>query len=132
STGQSTVRKYFGQPSSSVVFENGLEWKTDTVTLVVPAGYDAVQLAVFANHQNYAVQDATHYFTFKVREATPVLDWGKNAPLSVALTNEGNATAYPVITVRGDWPGGFSITESGRSVTYPDVVDASTPVVVDM
>lgn len=63
---------------------------------------------------------------------TPVLDWGKNAPLSAALGNEGNATAYPVITVHGDWPAGFSITESGRSITYPAFVDQSTPVVIDM
>lgn len=50
------------------------------------------------------------------------LDWGAQAEASsiCTLTNGGTATAYPVITVAGDMPGGFTVTDiaSGRQLTY--------------
>lgn len=64
-------------------------------------------------------------------EGVPVLDWGKQAPMGAAIGNEGNADAYPVITVIGDFPAGFRLTWNGKNITYPSVVDESTPVVVD-
>ncbi|QNV40671.1 hypothetical protein IDM48_04515 [Rothia amarae] len=71
------------------------------------------------------------FTTKRNQDGVPVLDWGKSAPIASALPNEGNADAFPVITVRGDFPAGFSLTWNGRSITYPSTVAASTPVVVD-
>ena len=71
------------------------------------------------------------FATKKNPSGTPVLDWGKGAPLSAALGNEGNATAYPNITVYGDWPAGFTIAYAGKRITYPSTVDATTPVSIN-
>lgn len=62
---------------------------------------------------------------------SPVLDWGAGAPMGGAFANQGNATAYPEITVRGDFPAGFSIIESGRTLTYSSPVHAASPVTID-
>lgn len=57
-------------------------------------------------------------------------DLGRDA--AGVVSNDGNATAYPVIHVHGDLPGGFTLTDSrGRSIRYTEDVYASSPVVVD-
>lgn len=106
--------------------------KRATYTYEAKPGDTSIVLSFFANHPNYQVQDAKQTFSISVTEsAGRVLDWGKGAPYSGAFGNLGNATAYPVITVRGDFPGGFTIFESGRSIVYPSFVDQSAPVVID-
>uniref|UniRef100_A0A7H2BGC2 Uncharacterized protein n=1 Tax=Rothia terrae TaxID=396015 RepID=A0A7H2BGC2_9MICC len=60
-----------------------------------------------------------------------MLDWGAGTPVGGSGINEGNATAYPTITVRGDWPAGFTLTANGKRLTYAAPVHNSTPVVVD-
>lgn len=71
------------------------------------------------------------FTTKKAVDGTPVLDWGAGTPVGGSGINEGNATAYPTITVRGDWPAGFSIASNGKRLTYAAPVHNSTPVVVD-
>lgn len=106
--------------------------KRATYTYKAQPGDTSISLTVFANHANYTVKNAQQTFAFKVTESDgTVLDWGKGAPLSAALGNEGNADAHPIITVRGDFPAGFALTWNGRSITYPSTVTTSTPVEVD-
>lgn len=71
------------------------------------------------------------FTTKKDSSGSYVLDWGAGAPLSAVLTNEGNADAYPVFTVQGDFPEGFSLLWNGRVITYPAFVDQAAPVTVD-
>lgn len=131
SKGLPRIGRYFGGDSAAV-FENGLEWKADVAALEVPPGYDSVQLSVFVNHANYPVQDATHYFTFSLKEGTPVLDWGRGTPFSGAFANQGNATAWPKVVVHGSFPAGFRIVEGARVVEFPSTVYPTSPVEIDM
>lgn len=72
---------------------------------------------------------------------TGFLEWaGENITGGGALTNLGNATAYPQVTVTGDWPSGFRLvlagdkddSDPGWGVTYLGSVNPAVPVVVDM
>lgn len=48
------------------------------------------------------------------------------------LVNSGNVNGYPVITVEGDLPDGFTLMDStGKSIVYTGRVFPGTPVVVD-
>lgn len=56
---------------------------------------------------------------------------GTDSP-SGQVTNAGTGTAYPVITVQGEIPGGFRLIDSaGRSIVYEMDVLAASPVTVD-
>lgn len=48
------------------------------------------------------------------------------------IVNSGNATAWPVVTVSGDFPGGFRLTSGVRAVEFGFAVFPASPVVVDM
>lgn len=63
--------------------------------------------------------------------ATGALDWGKGAPYNGAFGNSGNSTAYPIFTVRGEWPSGFVISEGQKAIEYPSPVTATSPVQID-
>lgn len=105
--------------------------RENSFTFMAPPGATGISLTLFPNHSAGSVTDASQTIAVSVAESIPVLDWGKSAPIASALPNEGNADAFPVITVRGDFPAGFNLTWNGRSITYPSTVTASTPVVVD-
>lgn len=48
------------------------------------------------------------------------------------LENRGNTAGYPVVTVRGSLPDGFTLMDTeGRAIVYADAVLPATPVVVD-
>lgn len=61
------------------------------------------------------------------------LDFGNVAASSkVVVRNAGNAEAHPVVTVRGNFPSGFRLTDGRRVVEYADPVFDTSPAVVDM
>ena len=63
---------------------------------------------------------------------TGIVEWGEIRTASVTLTNTGNATAYPVLTVSGEMSGGFVLDVGGRRIVYELPVSPQSPVVVDM
>lgn len=62
-----------------------------------------------------------------------VLSFGKPNPnVRAVVQNQGNATAYPLLRVVGNFPSGFRITDSGRRmIEYPVPVFHNTPVDID-
>lgn len=60
------------------------------------------------------------------------VDWREGRNTSARVVNNGNADAYPVITIRGSWPNGFRLTDGRHAVEYPHAVYDQSPVVVDM
>lgn len=58
------------------------------------------------------------------------LRWGGSVP-PARMENNGNAEAWPVFTVRGNFPEGFALKIAGRAVEYPGAVTATAPVRVD-
>lgn len=63
-----------------------------------------------------------------------VLTWGSGADLTVSgwIVNAGNAAAWPVVTVYGDFPSGVSVGDgSGRTVTFAGIVTPQAPLVLD-
>lgn len=58
------------------------------------------------------------------------LRWGGSVP-PARMENTGNAEAWPVFTVRGNFPEGFALKICGRAVEYPGAVTATAPVRVD-
>lgn len=60
------------------------------------------------------------------------VDWHEGRNTSARVVNQGNADAYPVITVQGSWPNGFRLTDGRNAVEYPHAVFDQSPVVVDM
>lgn len=63
-----------------------------------------------------------------------VLTWGSGADLTVSgwIVNAGNAAAWPVVTVYGDFPSGVSVGDgSGQTVTFAGVVTPQAPLVLD-
>ena len=90
-----------------------------------PRGYEAqVRDAVLANP---VAQRATRLVGESVRSLTLVVSGGPET-----VTNQGNATAWPVVTVSGDFPGGFRLTSGTRAVEFGFAVFPQSPVVVDM
>lgn len=61
-----------------------------------------------------------------------VLTFGSAVADVELLRNHGNATAWPVFTVVGDFPGGFSVGLADKRVTYPWPTFQDIPVTVDM
>lgn len=62
-----------------------------------------------------------------------VLTYGTAAPtVYVLVTNRGNAEAWPLVRVTGDFPGGFRLTSGNRTVTFSGATFAQSPVLVDM
>lgn len=62
------------------------------------------------------------------------LDWGQSGleGNTGIIRNDGNATAYPVITIHGDHPSGVTISDDlGRSIVYDGPILASSPVTLD-
>lgn len=60
------------------------------------------------------------------------VSWHEGRNTSARVVNQGNADAYPTITVRGSWPNGFRLTDGRHAVEYPHAVFDQSPVVVDM
>lgn len=60
------------------------------------------------------------------------VSWHEGRNTSARVVNQGNADAYPTITVRGSWPNGFRLTDGRHAVEYPHAVYDQSPVVVDM
>ena len=71
------------------------------------------------------------FTTQSAPDGKPVLDWGEGTPIGSAISNAGNADAYPVMTVHGAWPAGFTINTGGKQITYPAPVTSKTPVRID-
>ena len=124
--------KYFVTDSSgNIIVPAPVDsWDERAWNVTMPQGSTSIYLTWFPIHPNDS-QVGTQSITVEVMESTPVLDWGAGAPMGGAFANQGNATAYPEITVRGDFPAGFSIVESGRTLTYSSPVHASSPVTID-
>ena len=60
------------------------------------------------------------------------LDYGAEVSAPVVLSNSGNAAAYPVYTVTGNYPSGFTIRQAGGIITYGAECFTDSPVSVDM
>ncbi|WP_147406031.1 phage tail family protein [Kocuria tytonis] len=60
------------------------------------------------------------------------VEWREGRNTAARIVNEGNADAYPTVTVRGSWPNGFRLTDGRHSVEYPHAVFDQSPVTVDM
>lgn len=61
-----------------------------------------------------------------------VLSYGSAIRGADPVVNAGNAEAWPVFLIVGDFPGGASITVGGRSVVWPWPITMSAPVEVRM
>lgn len=59
-------------------------------------------------------------------------DWGVSGGDEAQLTNAGNASAWPVVTVTVDDGSGFRLSSGARSVEWVGACSRSVPVVVDM
>lgn len=72
-------------------------------------------------------------FTDGAGASTKTLSYGKANPNTRAvIQNRGNATAYPLIRVVGDFPSGFVLRDSSnRTVEYPSPVWSQAPVEID-
>lgn len=74
-------------------------------------------------------------FDNEAGQTTGVLEFGELPAPPDELTNSGNATAYPRITVTGSFPNGFTldVVTAGRvlGVTYRQTVSPQSPVLVD-
>lgn len=135
SNGATPSMKYIDlTQAGAIVVPTPLKDAPKRVTYVYEAkpGDTSITLTFFSNHANYSVTTAQQTFAVSIRESTSwVLDWGEGTPIGGSGSNEGNVTAYPTITVRGDWPSGFTISASGKRLTYSAPVHYSTPVVID-
>lgn len=58
---------------------------------------------------------------------------GERAADATTLDNRGNAPAWPIVRVTGEYASGFSLTDNlGRTVTYRGMVTLSAPVEINM
>lgn len=62
----------------------------------------------------------------------PVLTFGTGIAANDPIRNAGNAEAWPVFLVVGDFPGGFEITVNGKTITWPWPTTKARPVEVRM
>ena len=60
------------------------------------------------------------------------VEWHEGRNTAARIANEGNADAYPTVTVRGSWPNGFRLTDGRHAVEYPHAVYDQSPVTVNM
>jgi len=60
------------------------------------------------------------------------VEWREGRNTAARIVNEGNAEAYPTVTVRGSWPNGFRLTDGRHAVEYPHAVFDQSPVTVNM
>ena len=60
------------------------------------------------------------------------VEWREGRNTAARIANEGNADAYPTVTVRGSWPNGFRLTDGRHAVEYPHAVYDQSPVTVNM
>ena len=60
------------------------------------------------------------------------VEWREGRTTAARIVNEGNADAYPIVTVRGSWPNGFRLTDGRHAVEYPHAVFDQSPVTVNM
>ena len=60
------------------------------------------------------------------------VEWREGRNTAARIVNEGNADAYPTVTVRGSWPNGFRLTDGRHAVEYPHAVYDQSPVTVNM
>lgn len=116
----------------------GIDLPDGSLALKLSVPLQAADPFIYAPPQRFQIYPAgegtgLRYPLFKAvdKDSRQVLDWGKGTPVGGAGVNEGNVTAYPTITVRGDWPAGFTITANGKRLTYAAPVHNSTPVVID-
>lgn len=127
---ETTTVRLDGEPKITPIADDGVQWELPLiaedpriygpvrVSQIFPTGFgEGFVFPAFATKQD--------------PDGSPVADWGAGTPYSGGFGNNGNATAYPVFTVRGDWPAGFSITAGGHTLTYPAPVSASVPCVID-
>lgn len=98
--------------TATVVCRNPTRWSTaaKTYQLTSSAGTGGFE---------YVVQ-----YPVKYREPAP-------AQNVAVLANDGTTTAYPVVTVEGDMPDGFTLFLDGNEVTYTGGVYLGAPVVID-
>lgn len=103
--------------TATIVCADPRRYGTRRTAFVVPSGTGAGGLAYDA--------EASYILL-------PIEFYGE-APEGNAATvgNEGTATAYPIITVSGRLPGGFSIQHDGGELAYGAPVGAGAPVVLD-
>ena len=58
------------------------------------------------------------------------IHWGGAVP-AARLENAGNAEAWPIFEVQGEFPDGFTLTVDRQTVEYPGQVTKKAPVLVD-
>ena len=60
-----------------------------------------------------------------------MLYFGEDVAVPLSLSHAGNSTAYPVYTVMGDYPYGFSILQDGLEINYVRPAFSNAPVTID-
>ena len=85
-----------------------------------------------------SVETVSRGFVFPVFAPSGMIAFGaEGSTIAEPLHNPGNATAWPVFVVKGDYPDGFTVgftTDSGRQalVEYLWPVVSGVPVEIDM
>lgn len=127
-----------GPPRITTSFDYG--WCRFEIPLYVPDPYlygDPAQTVAFTA----TLGSGLEYPEFDNADGvtTGVLEFGSSMPEPVPVVNTGNAVAYPVIEVAGDFRSGFTLALAGDragggswGVTYSADVRPGAPVVVDM
>lgn len=101
--------------------QRGRQASTGTLTVVCP---DPRRYSTVA--KEYAIAPGWSPGAGLMFDGSGCMEWpatfyegdASQASTSATLTNAGNSTAYPVITVQGDFPQGVSIAHDGGSLTY--------------
>lgn len=101
--------------------QRGRQASTGTLAVVCP---DPRRYSTTA--KTYAVAPGWSPGAGLMFDASGCMEWpvsfyegdASQASTSATLSNEGNSTAYPVITVQGDFPQGVSIAHDGGSLVY--------------
>lgn len=105
-------------------------WVWDRVFQVVVTCADPHRYSTVEQSVTLAAGSRRGAFEYPV--VYPVRYGAQGGDSAGSVSNRGNATAFPVIEVAGNLPGGFTLTDSrGRSIRFSEAVYAGTPVRVD-
>lgn len=109
------------------------EWTKYSDTIVADGGsVTDFRLDLWTNHSGGEVRDARQDIVVLLEEIPAVLSFGTaNPDTRIAVSNEGNATGYPTIVVKGDLPGGFRLRAGSKTIEYPWPVWQEAPVTIE-
>lgn len=80
-----------------------------------------------------SVRGAEYGLTWPLFAPDGFLDWGGTVDQQASLANPGSLDAWPTVTVQGNLPSGFSLSDglTGVSLVYRGPVTIQTPVTID-